>query len=37
MERSKASLRVEYAPLIAAFLANGGRVAKFDPRGQRIA
>jgi hypothetical protein len=36
-DRSKASIRAEFGPIIADYLNNGGRVVKFDVRGQRIA
>jgi hypothetical protein len=36
MYQSKAALRALYAPLIAAYLANGGTVERFNVKGQRI-
>ena len=35
--KSKAELRAEVAALTAAFLANGGTIAKYRPNGERIA
>lgn len=37
MERTKSSIQAEFGPIIAAYIANGGRVCKFCPRGNRIA
>lgn len=37
MFESKAAIRRQFDPIIAAYLAAGGAVAKFNTRGQRVA
>lgn len=37
MYQSKAAIRAAVAPLIASYIANGGCVRKFNPKGERIA